>query len=172
MTTLEDRLAYAERVGAVWAARYRVAPVTGRIAGYLYVCEPSAQTIEELATALQASRTAIVGGVQTLESRGLVRRTRTAGERADRVRIVFDEARGFDPAPYREAADIAAAGLALLGEDSTDQRALLERTAALNAYLAERLPQVLAEWQALQEPQGKTAAHAAQDAQAMKEGPR
>jgi len=151
MTTLEDRLAYAERVGTVWAARYRVAPVTGRIAGYLYVCDPPAQTIDELATALQASRTAIVAGVQLLDSRGLVRRQRTAGERADRVSIEFDETRGFDPAPYRDAAELASAGLALVGEGGAEQRELLARTASLNAYLAERLPELLEEWRQTQE---------------------
>lgn len=146
MTTVEERVAYAERVAASWADRYRVAPITGRIAGYLYVCEPPSQTIDELAAALHASRTAIVGGVRELHSRGLVRRARAAGERADRVSIVFDESRGFDPVPYREAAEIAAAGLALLPESSAGQRALLERTASLNAYLADRLPQLLNEW--------------------------
>lgn len=153
MTTLEERLAYADRVAGVWADRYRVAPVTGRIAGYLYVCDPAAQTIDELAAALRASRTAIVAGVQLLESRGVARRVRAAGERADRVSIVFDEARGFDPAAYREAAELAAAGLALVAEDAGDQRALLERTASLNAYLAERLPELLEAWRRTQEEQ-------------------
>ncbi|MCE4026034.1 MarR family transcriptional regulator [Microbacterium sp. Au-Mic1] len=146
MASIEDRVAYADRVAGVWATRYRIAPITGRIAGYLYVCEPGPPTIDELATTLQASRTAIVNGVQALESRGLVRRTRAAGERADRIAIVFDEARGFDAAPYREAAVIAEEGLALLASESVEQRALLERTASLNAFLAERLPVLLDEW--------------------------
>jgi DNA-binding transcriptional regulator GbsR (MarR family) len=130
----------------VWVARYRVAPITGRIAGYLYVCDPPAQAIDELAAALRASRTAVVGGVKVLESRGLVRRSRAAGERADRVRIVFDEARGFDPTAYLEAAEIARAGLALVADANTEQRMLLEQTASLNAYLAARLPALLDDW--------------------------
>jgi predicted transcriptional regulator len=150
MTTLEDRVAYADRVAGVWASRYRVAPITGRIAGYLYVCDPPAQAIDELAAALRASRSAIVGGIKVLESRGLVRRTRAAGERADRVSIVFDEARGFDPTAYLEAAEIAQSGLALVAEQNTGQRMLLEQTASLNAYLAARLPALLDDWRAEQ----------------------
>jgi DNA-binding transcriptional regulator GbsR (MarR family) len=148
MATMDERLAYADRVAGVWAARYRVAPMTGRIAGYLFVCDPASQGIDELAAALQASRSAVVGGVKVLESRGLVRRTRSAGERADRVRIVFDETRGFDPASYTEAAELAEAGLALVAESNLEQRTLLEETASLNAYLAERLPGLLDEWRA------------------------
>ncbi|WP_415853922.1 GbsR/MarR family transcriptional regulator [Sinomonas sp. G460-2] len=148
MTTTEERLAYADRVAEVWASRYRVPPIAGRIAGYLYVCEPAAQGIDDLAAALQASRSAVVGSVKVLELHGLVRRTRAAGERADRVRLVFDESRGFDPTRYREAAEIAEAGLALLAASATDQRAVLEGTASLNAFLAERMPQLLEEWRA------------------------
>lgn len=146
MTTTEERLAYADRVAEVWASRYRVPPIAGRIAGYLYVCDPAAQSIDELATALQASRSAVVGSVKVLELNGLVRRARSAGERADRVRLVFDETRGFDATRYREAAEIAQAGLALT--EDPGQRALLEATASLNAFLADRMPQLLDEWQA------------------------
>jgi len=104
--------------------------------------------MDELATVLHASRSAVVGGVKDLESRGLVRRSRTAGERADRVSIVFDESRGFDPGPYREAAEVAQAGLELLAESSSEQRTPLQETASLNEFLAERLPLLLHEWKA------------------------
>lgn len=148
VTTTNERLAYADKVAGVWATRYRVPPIAGRIAGYLYVCDPPAQSIDELAAVLQASRSAVVGSVKVLELHGLVRRTRAAGERADRVRLVFDESRGFDPTRYREAAEIAQAGLALLADDASDQRAALEGTASLNAFLADRMPQLLDEWRA------------------------
>lgn len=149
MTLMDERLAYADRVAELWASRYRVPPVAGRIVGYLYVCDPPAQRIDDIAAALQASRSAVVGSVKVLELNGLVRRTRSAGERADSVSLVFDETRGFDPGRYREAAEIARAGLPLLADTATAQRAVLEATASLNAYLAERLPQLLEEWRAM-----------------------
>jgi DNA-binding MarR family transcriptional regulator len=147
MSTLEQRLLYADRVGRVWAARYRVSPITGRAIGYLLVCDPPTQSINELADALQASRSAIAGSVKDLEALGLLRRWRAPGERVDRVWIVFDEARRFDPERYREAADLAREGLQVLAERSTDQRAQLENMASLNEFLAERLPTMLREWQ-------------------------
>jgi DNA-binding MarR family transcriptional regulator len=147
MVTLEQRRLYADRIGRVWAKRYRVPPITGRAIGYLLVCDPPAQSINELAEALQASRSAIAGSVKDLEVLGLLRRRRAPGERVDRVWIVFDEARGFDPERYREAAALAREGLQVLPERSTDQRAQLENMASLNEFLAERLPKMLGEWQ-------------------------
>jgi hypothetical protein len=146
VSTLEERLAYADRVAAIWTTRYRVAPVTGRIAGYLFVCDPTRPSIDELSAALQASRSAVVGGVRDLESRRLVRRSRATGERADRVSLIFDRTRGFDPAPYLEAAGMAQEGLSLLGEGSSEQRTVLEEIASLNSFLAEQLPRLLDEW--------------------------
>ncbi|MEN8601732.1 MarR family transcriptional regulator [Microbacterium rhizosphaerae] len=155
MSTMDERLAYADRVAAVWSARYRVAPITGRIAGYLFVCEPAHPSIDELAAALQASRSAVVGGVRELEARRWVRRSRSAGERADRVSLVFDRTRGFDPAPYLEAAAIAEDGLVLVADSATEQRAVLEETASLNRYLAEQLPRLLDDWIAQRADRGR-----------------
>jgi DNA-binding transcriptional regulator GbsR (MarR family) len=149
MSPREQRLHYADRIGRVWMQRYRVSPVTGRVAGYLFVCEPADQSIDELAEALNASRSGVAGAVKELEARGMLWRGRAAGERVDRVRMVFDETRGFDPAPYQEAATLAREGLALLSEASSERRALLENTASLNEFLAERLPLLLDEWRAV-----------------------
>jgi DNA-binding MarR family transcriptional regulator len=129
---MEQRLLYADRVGRVWAARYRVSPITGRLIGYLLVCDPPGQSISELAEALQASRSAIAGAVKDLQALGLLRRWRAAGERVDRVRIVFDEARGFDPVRFQEAATLAREGLQVLSAHSSEQRLQLEDMASLN----------------------------------------
>ena len=148
---LEDQLRYADRVARVWARRYRVSPMAGRVVGYLLVCEPAWQSIDELATALHASRSSAALAVKDLTAVGVLERERAAGERADRVRIMIDEARGFDPAPYREAAAFAREGLRLLADQSPQRRRQLEAMASLGDYLAERLPQLLAEWQGLQQ---------------------
>jgi predicted transcriptional regulator len=50
----------------VWVRRYRVSPMAGRVVGYLLVCEPAWQRIDELATALQASRSAAALAVKDL----------------------------------------------------------------------------------------------------------
>src|ERR687898_749471 len=86
--------------------RYGMAPVVGRLLGYLAICDPREQSIAELAEALLASRSAIAGAVKTLEQLGLVRRFRAAGERMDRVRIDLTSRRalGVRPPEYTEHA--------------------------------------------------------------------
>lgn len=142
----EEQLRYADRVAGVWVRRYRVSPMAGRVVGYLLVSEPAWQSIDELAAALHASRSAAALAVKDLTAIGVLRRERAAGERVDRVRVVVDESRGFDPAPYREMADFAREGLGLLDDQSPERRRQLEEMASLGDFLAERLPQLLAEW--------------------------
>jgi hypothetical protein len=149
MSSRNQQLHYADRIARIWMQRYRVSPITGRVAGYLFVCEPADQSIDELAAALSASRSGVAGAVKELEARGILWRGRAAAERVDRVRMVFDETRGFDPAPYREAAALAREGLTLLGNAGSQRRALLENTASLNEFLADRLPLLLDEWRAV-----------------------
>ena len=118
-TTAE--LAFADRAGSFYAREYGFPPVTGRLLGYLIVCDPAQQTIADLAEALMASRSAITGAVKSLEGYHAVRRTRAAGDRVDRISI--DPAaglapKGFDAALYREQAELAREALDLLSPDA------------------------------------------------------
>lgn len=56
-------------------------PMAGRVFGALLVADPPEQTAEDLADTLQASRGAISGAVQLLETMGLVERRRKPGDR-------------------------------------------------------------------------------------------
>jgi len=70
------------------------------------MCEPAAQTINDLAEALLASRSAITQAVVLLENRGLVQRSRARGERVDRVTARLDAStfeRDFDPTGFADA---------------------------------------------------------------------
>jgi len=152
VTSDEARLAYADQVAQVWIRRYRVSPVAGRVLGYLLVCDPERQSIDELAASLRASRSAVAGAVKDLEALGALHRDRVAGERVDRVRVAgIDETRGFDPTPYREMAAFARQGLTLLSDRSAERRRPLEDMVSMGDFLAERLPQLLAEWRRLRD---------------------
>ena len=113
----DEELTFADHAGRFYARRYGMAPMVGRLVGYLAVCDPREQSITELADALLASRSAIAGAVNTLESIGLIRRSRAAGERMDRVCIDMSSPRamGFDPSEYQEQGELAREGLRLLG---------------------------------------------------------
>ncbi|WP_219997165.1 GbsR/MarR family transcriptional regulator [Streptomyces griseorubiginosus] len=144
----EPHLAFADDVGRFYARQYGLPPMAGRLLGYLFVCEPPQQTIDELSEALRASRSAITGVVKLLESYKMARRVRAAGERADRVSLdpVSQHPQHFDSAIHKEHAALFREGLALLADAPSERRAPLEEMAALAEFLAERLPRLLEEW--------------------------
>ena len=64
----DEEITFADHAGRFYARRYGMAPMVGRLLGYLAVCDPHEQSITELADALLASRSAIAGAVNTLET--------------------------------------------------------------------------------------------------------
>jgi hypothetical protein len=145
----DAELTYADHARSFYAREYGFPPVTGRVLGYLAVCDPPQQTIAGLAEALLASRSAITGAVKQLDDYQAVRRTRAAGERVDRVSLnpaAVLEPRGFDASIYKQQAELAREALTLAGEAAPERRTVLEEAAALYDFLAIRLPEVLAEW--------------------------
>src|SRR5580704_15528594 len=100
----DAEITFADHAGRLYARRYGMAPMVGRLLGYLAICDPREQSIGELAEALLASRSAIANAVNTLDTLGLIRRSRAAGERMDRVRVDMSgpNAMGFDISEYQE----------------------------------------------------------------------
>ena len=146
----DAELAFADHTGRFYVRRYGMAPVVGRLLGYLMICDPPEQSITELADALLASRSAISGAVKTLEQLGLIRRYRTAGERMDRVGIDLTSQRafGFDPTEYQEQAALAREGLAMLADAPPGRRAVLLEWAAFADWLTSRMPEWEKDWKA------------------------
>jgi DNA-binding MarR family transcriptional regulator len=144
----DAQLIFADHVGRFYARQYAFPPMAGRLLGYLFVCEPPQQTIDQLGEALLASRSAITGAVKLLEGYRMARRTRIAGERVDRVSLdpTSQQPQNFDSALHREHAALFREGLALLDDDSPARRAPLEEMVALADFLSERLPALLDEW--------------------------
>ena len=149
----DGEITFADHAGRLFARRYGFAPMVGRLLGYLAICDPRDQSIAELAEALLASRSAIAGAVTTLDNIGLLRRSRAAGERMDRVRIDMTGPRsmGFDITEYQEQADLAREGLALLADTPPERRAVLLEWAAFSDFLVERLPILEKEWKSHRE---------------------
>jgi DNA-binding MarR family transcriptional regulator len=149
----DAEITFADHAGRLYARRYGMAPMVGRLLGYLMVCWPREQSISDLAEALLASRSAIAGAVSTLETLGLVRRSRAAGERMDRVTIDRSSRRawGFDVSEYREQGELAREGLDVLADAPPERRAVLLEFAAFADFLVERLPLLEQEWNAHRE---------------------
>ncbi len=145
----DAELTFADHSGRLYARRYGMAPMVGRLLGYLAVCDPREQSVAELAEALLASRSAITGAVKALENIGVVDRTRAAGERMDRVAIDLSSARGmgFDISEYHEQRELAREGLEeVLPDAPAERRAVLLEWAAFADFLIERLPVLEQEW--------------------------
>jgi DNA-binding MarR family transcriptional regulator len=149
----DAEITFADHAGRLYARRYGMAPMVGRLLGYLMICDPREQSIGELADALLASRSAIAGAVNALEQLGLVRRSRAAGERMDRVAIdrTSRRALGFDVTEYEEQAELANEGLAVLAGAPPERRAVLLEFAALANWLISRLPEWEKDWNAHRE---------------------
>src|SRR5258706_15340973 len=149
----DAEITFADHAGRFYARRYGMAPMVGRLLGYLAICDPREQSIAELAEALLASRSAIAGAVKTVDTLGLIRRSRAAGDRMDRIWIDMTSARstGFDVTEYQEQGDLAREGLALLADEPPERRAVLLEWAAFADFLVARLPELEKDWKAHRE---------------------
>ena len=144
----DEELTFADHMGRFYAHRYSFPPMVGRLLGYLAVCDPPEQTIAELADALLASRSAITGAIGTLETMHVVRRSRSAGERMDRVRIDLSapQAMGMDTGEYEEMGALAREGLQVLGDAPEERRAVLLELSAFSDFLVEQMARFEQEW--------------------------
>jgi MarR family len=149
----DAEVTFADHAGRLYARQYGMAPMVGRLLGYLAICDPPEQSIAELAEALLASRSAIAGAVNALDNLDTIRRSRAAGERMDRIRIDLTGPRsmGFDVTEYREQGDLAREGLALLADEPLERRAALLEWAAFADFLVARLPDLEQDWKAHRE---------------------
>ena len=145
----DAELTFADHMGRFYARRYAFPPMVGRLIGYLTVCDPPEQSIGELADALLASRSAIANAVKTLETMHLIRRTRAAGERMDRVRLdpTSPQAMGLDTTEYEEMSELVREGLQVVGDAPLERRALLLEWAEFADFVVEQIKRMGQEWQ-------------------------
>lgn len=81
---------WVERVATFVSEEWGLAPITGRIMGWLMACDPPEQTAGEIADAIGASRASLTTSMQLLTSIRLVRRFRKPGERTVYYQIEDD----------------------------------------------------------------------------------
>ena len=122
--------------------------MTGRVLGWLIVCEPVEQSAAQLAEALGASAGAISGATGTLVRARLIERIRVRGERADRFRLRPDswDEQMFDDREVQAARSLIAQGLDALAGAPPGRRARLEDLDEFYAWWQERMPVLLQEW--------------------------
>src|SRR5271155_1037083 len=82
--------AWVERVAAAFAQHLGLPPITGRILGWLLICDPPEQSAAEIASAVGASRASLTTSMRLLMVGELVRRRTRPGERTTYYRIDDD----------------------------------------------------------------------------------
>src|SRR5215831_14972185 len=85
-----ELLGWVERVATFFAEHYGLPPITGRIIGWLMVCDPPEQSPAQIAEAIGASRASLTTNMRLLIASGLVHRLTRAGGRTAYYRIDDD----------------------------------------------------------------------------------
>lgn len=146
---MEDKLwEFIDSAGAWWSQSYGIPRMTGRVLGWLLVCDPPEQTAAELAEALDASAGSISTATGVLVRAHLVDRLRIRGERADRFRLRPDawDNQVRDQGVHQARA-VFAIGLEALAGEPPARRARLEELDAFYAFYESRMEALWEEWQ-------------------------
>jgi DNA-binding transcriptional ArsR family regulator len=138
---------FVDSVGE-WTARSAgLPPMTGRVLGWLLVCDPPEQTAAELGEALGASAGSISAATRMLVGAKLVDRLRIRGERAERFRFRSDawDEQILDPGATQVRA-LLRRGMAALADEPPERRRRLEELDEFYAWWEERAPRLVEEW--------------------------
>jgi DNA-binding transcriptional ArsR family regulator len=83
-------LLWVERAATFFSERYGLPPITGRILGWLMICDPAEQSAGDIAQAIGASRASLTTNMRLLTATGLVHRLTRSGGRTAYYRIDDD----------------------------------------------------------------------------------
>jgi DNA-binding transcriptional regulator GbsR (MarR family) len=120
--------------------------MAGRIFGWLLVCDPPEQSMEELAAAVQGSKASMSTMTRLLVQSVLVEKVRHPGARRDVFRIRPGQWRQLWRARVQmlnEATDLTARGVELLEGRSPEVRARLEELHHQYRFIGQHLPTLL-----------------------------
>jgi DNA-binding transcriptional regulator GbsR (MarR family) len=121
-------------------------PMSGRMWGWLLICEPPEQTAAEIADALQASRGAISGTARLLATAGLIRRSTRPGDRREYFSAppeALDSMLASASAIYRQMREIAERGLAATSDRPASARARLQEFRDVMEFVEREIPVVV-----------------------------
>lgn len=123
--------------------------MTGRVLGWLLVCEPAVQSSQDIAAALGASKGSISTSTRMLVAAGLVVKVGVPGERGSFFTIHADswsrllQAKIAGITAFRRLAD---QGIELLGHDA-DRAERLRQIRDFYAFMEEEFPVLFERWE-------------------------
>jgi DNA-binding transcriptional regulator GbsR (MarR family) len=145
----ESLLGYAEEWGLLFE-RWGLARTSGRIWGWLHVCEPPHQTAGQLVDALGVSKGSVSTNVRLLESLGLVERVGVPAARRSHYRVRRDAFEGIMRQRIlgaSQARALAERGLEVLGSASPERKERLRAKRDFYAFLEREMEELLRHWQ-------------------------
>jgi DNA-binding MarR family transcriptional regulator len=123
-----------------------MAPMAGRLWGWLLICDPPEQTAAELAEALHASRGSISGTARILVTAGFIQRRTKRGDRREYFSApsgAFQALIDSAGATYRRFRDIASLGIAAVGDLPPPARERIEEVYQFAAYIEREMPSLI-----------------------------
>lgn len=139
---------FVDRMGLVME-RFGGTRTMGRLYAWLMICDPSRQSLTDLAARLGVSKTAISTVARQLEAAGMVERVPAPG-REHRYQVVsggWTHALRVQLAGVRQGVEVLDFGLSLVGDDRPEQRARLEETREFFAFTEQDADGLLQRWQ-------------------------
>lgn len=144
-----DRLAemkhFAEDVG-LFFEQMSLPRMAGRVLGWLLICDPSHQSMNELAEALSASKASISNNTRLLIQFGLIERISLPGERRDYFRI---EPNAWQRMIKHRAAQVvsfrrlAERGLTLIADKEPHLKTRLQEMRDIYAFYEREFPRLI-----------------------------
>lgn len=147
---LDEELRHLVEELGLWFERIGIPRMAGRVLGWLLVCDPPEQTMQDLAEQLHASMGSVSTMTRLLDQLGLIERTSVPGERKVRYRIRPDAwTKTWDEhiEQARSFLSIADKGLALLEGLDAERRERLEGMREYTNFYVEQLPILIAKWE-------------------------
>jgi DNA-binding transcriptional ArsR family regulator len=125
--------------------------MTGRVSGWLLLCEPPVQSLTEIAEGLGVSKAAVSGAARLLLQSHIVERVSEAGQRGDFYRALPADPEGIVPLDHvRTLHGLIRRGLESVAARDCGQSnyALMRDLLDFTAFIEAELPALLSRWRA------------------------
>lgn len=140
--------AFVEEMGQ-FLGSIGMTPMSGRMWGWLLICEPQEQTAAQIAEALQASRGAISGTARLLANAGMIRRSTRGGDRREYFSAPpggLESLLASAGAMYHRLGEIAERGLSAIADHTPSSRARLEEFRDVMTFVEVEVPILVSEF--------------------------
>jgi DNA-binding transcriptional regulator GbsR (MarR family) len=150
----DELLSFVEDIGLFYE-RTGLPRMAGRVIGWLLICEPPEQSMQQLGEAVGGSKGSMSTMTRVLIQMGLIERARLPGSRRDQFRIrpgMWTESMRDQLLAVHDVERLLQRGLTLVADRPPASRERLEEARALYAWFGQELPKLLDRWEKTRPP--------------------